>query len=235
MRRLRILMSAVILSAPAALAEVSPAPAPVTPSTPAPSEEPPPEEATKTAPTPAEMDAALAPKPSDIGIGDPNAKVKWVEYASSGCPHCAHLSLEVIPTLKTEYMDTGKVYYVLRDFPLDGVAAAASLIARCLPKEKFYPFMEMLFAEQDKWHSPEVKDLKGAILAMAAKGGLSAEQAEACLKDQPKFDEMKAILSEAETVLGVASTPTNFVDGKKIEGAAPVEDFRKLFDEALAK
>lgn len=235
MRRVLVLLSFLALSAaPAALAQESPAPAPATPSTPAPPETPAPTES-KSAATPDQTAAALATKPGDIGIGDPNAKVKWVEYASSGCSHCADLSLKVLPELKAEYMDTGKVYYVMRDFPLDGVSAAASLIARCLPKDKFYGFMDILFAEQANWHSEEVKDFKAALLAMAEKGGLTNEQAEACLQDQAKFDEMKAILEEADTVLGVQSTPTNFINGTKIEGAAPADHFRKAIDAELAK
>lgn len=235
MRRSRAVLAALALAAAALMTahgEDAPAapPAPEAPATPAP-----PPEAPKPPATPEQIAAALAPKPGDIGIGDPNAKVKWIEYASSGCPHCAHLALEILPTLKSEYMDTGKVYYVLRDFPLDGVAAAASLIARCLPKDKFYAFMDILYAGQDQWHSPEIKDLKAAVIAMAAKGGLDEKAAQACLADQAKFDEMKTILTEASDVLKVESTPTNFFNGTKLEGAAPIEDFRKALDAELAK
>lgn len=217
-----------------ASAEDAPAPeappAPGAAATPAPEAAPP-----RPAASAEQIAAALAPKASDVGIGDPNAKVKWIEYASSGCPHCAHFSLETLPQLKKEYMDSGKVYYVLRDFPLDGVAAAASLIARCQPKEKFYGFVDQLFADQKDWHNPDVKDLKAAVIAEGVKSGMTADAVNACLNDNAKFDEMKAILKEADEVLAVNSTPTNFINGTKLEGAAPIEDFRKALDAELAK
>lgn len=177
--------------------------------------------------------AALALKDTDIGIGDPNAPVKWIEYASSGCPHCAVLSLEVLPQLKADYFDSGKVYYVLRDFPLDNVAASATVLARCVPRDKFYPFMEKLFANQAKWHGPDATDIKGAILAIAAEQGLDEAGAEACFKRQELLDQVINGMKEAETVLQVNSTPTSFIGGEVIVGAMAADDFRKVLNKEL--
>lgn len=177
--------------------------------------------------------AALAIKPTDIGLGDPNAPVKWIEYASTGCSHCADLALKVLPALKAEYIDSGKVYYVLRDFPLDNVAAAATVIARCLPGDQFYPFMDKLFANQAVWHGPETTDPKAALLKLAAEAGLDEAGVDACLKRQDILDVIVANVTEADSVLKVASTPTSFIGDEVVLGAAPIADFKAILDKAL--
>lgn len=184
---------------------------------------------------PVTKDQALAPKPEDIGMGDPNAPVKWVEYASAGCGHCAALTLETLPQVKAAYIDTGKVYYVLRDFPLDNLSLGASVLARCLPKEKFHPFMETVFTRQKDWRGPEVTEPGRVLIAMAVEAGLSQEQADACLEDRALFDRIIATREEAASVLGVNSTPTSFINGEATVGAAPFEEFQKLLKTALGE
>ncbi len=161
---------------------------------------------------------AMAIKPADIGIGDPAAKVKIIEYASSGCPHCAHFALVDLPQIKTAFIDKGQVYYVLRDFPLDNVAAGASLIARCLPADRFYPFMDTLFQQQDVWHSPSTADPLAELKKLAQTAGLDGPAVDACLKDQENFERLKAGVQEASDILDINSTPTIFIDGVKTEG-----------------
>lgn len=217
---------AAIMSTPmqigAALADVPPPPAETTPT---PSEAP-----AEPAPT---KEEALKIRDSDIGIGDPNAPVKWIEYASAGCPHCADLSLKVLPQLKADYIDSGKVYFVLRDFPLDNVAAAATVLARCVPRDKFYPFMEQLYADQMKWHNPDVADIKGAILSIAAGFGLDEAAAEACLNRQDLLDQIVKGMDEAEKVLKITSTPTSFIGDEVVIGTASVAEFKAALDKAL--
>ena len=120
----------------------------------------------------ADVRAVLALTPDAIGMGDPNAPIKLIEYASSRCRHSEAFHIETIPSIKKEWIDKGLVYYVLRDFPLDGVAAAASLIARCLPRERFYPFMDLLFRNQPAWNRGEVADFRVALAALAGQAGL---------------------------------------------------------------
>jgi len=174
-------------------------------------------------------EGALALKPDDIGMGDPNAPIKMIEYASSGCPACAAMAMQTIPKLKTAYFDTGKVYYVLRDFPLNPVAVGASLIARCMPKEKFYPFMDLLFANQKLWHSQETTDPKEALIELARRAGLSREATEACLKDQTIYTRLSEIQKEAVDVLKVQGTPTTFLNGEQFEDAPTFEAFDAKF------
>lgn len=214
-----------------AFADVPPPPPDATPVQPSPAptgEAPKPDEA----PLPSKAEV-LAVKETDVGLGDPNAPVKWIEYASAGCPHCADLSLKILPQLKADYIDSGKVYYVLRDFPLDNVAAAATVLARCVPREIFYPFMEKLFADQAKWHSPDVADIKGAILTIAAGFGLDEAAADACLKRQDLLDQVVKGMTEAEKVLQVGSTPTSFIGDETVVGTVSVGDFKAALDKAL--
>jgi protein-disulfide isomerase len=165
----------------------------------------------------------------DIGLGDPNAPIKLIEYASSGCGHCAAFTIETLPKIESEWIDKGIVYYVLRDFPLDNVAAAASVIARCLPKERFYPFMDILFRNQQVWHSPETADPKEALIELSRRAGLSREDVESCLKDQSALDRIQKTRDEASNILQVNSTPTMFINGEMIEGAAAYSEFETKF------
>lgn len=176
--------------------------------------------------------AALAPKPDDIGIGDPKAPIKFIEYASAGCPHCAAFAIGVMPEIRKNWIDTGKVYYVFRDYPLDGVAATASMIARCQPKDKFYAFMDILFQNQQFWHTNE-RDPKEALIELSRRAGLSREQVESCLKDQAMLDRITKSREEATTALKVDSTPTMFINGERIVGAANYGEFDAKFKAAL--
>ncbi|MFT3809122.1 MAG: DsbA family protein [Micropepsaceae bacterium] len=208
--------------------------APPPPEAPAATAEPAPAPTAEAVDPAAAKAAALALKERDIGIGDPNAPVKWIEYASAGCPHCADLSLNILPKLKAEYIDSGKVYYVLRDFPLDNVAASVTVIARCLPREKFYPFMEKLYASQPQWHSPDAADPKSVLLGFAAEQGLDEAGVDACFKRQELLDEMIAGMEEAEKALSVNSTPTSFIGDETVVGVLPPEKFKEVLDKALA-
>jgi protein-disulfide isomerase len=87
----------------------------------------------------------------DIVMGAPTAPVTIIEYASMTCPHCAHFAVEIFPKLKEKYIDTGKAKYMMREYPLDGLAAAAFMLARCAGPDKYYPMIETLFAQQQKW------------------------------------------------------------------------------------
>lgn len=174
---------------------------------------------------------ALALKDHDIGMGDPNAPIKLIEYASAGCGACAAFHIQVMPKIKEEWIDKGHVYYVLRDFPLDFVAAGASMIARCLPRDGFYPFMDILFRNQTEWHKQE--GAIDALATLARRAGLSRSQVESCLKDQTVLKQINASRDEASNTLGVEATPTLFVNGEKVAGAAAYAEFDARFKAAL--
>ncbi len=187
--------------------------------------------------SPAASDAAKAEalkvRPGDTTLGDADAPVVIVEYASSGCSHCADFHTKTLPELKANYVETGQVLYVFRDFPLDNLAAGASLIARCMPEEKFFGYMDALFRNQATWRTND--DPLGKLTGLAEPFGFGRSDIDACLKDEAKLKAMQAARDEAMNVLGVVSTPTLFVNGEKIEGAASFEEVKAVVDRQLAE
>src|SRR6516165_21952 len=124
----------------------------------------------------------------DIVMGSPTAPVTMIEYASMTCPHCAHFTVETFPKLKEKYIDTGKVKYIMREYPLDGLAAAAFALARCAGPDKYYPMIETLFAEQKKW---AVKDPLPPLLAIAKQAGFTEQSFRACLDDKALLEKIQ--------------------------------------------
>lgn len=173
---------------------------------------------------------AADPRLQDIALGRADAPVTVIEYASLTCPHCASFHANVLPALKTEYIDTGKVRLIFRDFPLDQLALAAAAMARCAGPERYYNFLEVLFAQQRSWASSA--DARTALLQIARLGGLSAQQVEACWADQAVTDYILKSRLEAVEKFKVESTPTLIVNDRKIAGVPDIAEFRKLLDQA---
>ncbi len=153
--------------------------------------------------------------------GNPKAPVTFIEYASMTCPHCARWQQEVLPKLIAGYVDTGKVRYIFREFPLDGAARMASALARCQKGDAFYAIVDLLFHDQPEW----IKDANGDgqiskedIVAnldqIAAKANMAKPQAEACMNDPKNFAIVDANAMEAQTKYNVNSTPTFIVNGE---------------------
>jgi protein-disulfide isomerase len=155
----------------------------------------------------------------DIALGDPNADTVIVEYASMTCPHCAHFYDEVFPRLKEKYVDTGKVRFIFREFPLDGLAVAASMLARCAGNDRFYPMVDGLFETQETWAIPGA-DGKDKLKLIAKQAGFSEESFETCLADKELFDKIVAVRKKAHEDYGVDATPAFFVNGKRLDGIA---------------
>jgi protein-disulfide isomerase len=179
-------------------------------------------------------DADLSPAGplGDQVMGADNAPVTIVEYASMTCPHCAQFQAKTFPKLKERYIDTGKVRFIFREFPLDPLAAGASMLARCADKEKFYPLIETLFQQQTKW---AVEKPIPQLMAIAKQAGMSEQTFNACLSDQKMLDAMQAEQKRATEKFGVNSTPTLFVNGKKHVGGVSIEDMAKAIDSFLPK
>ncbi len=171
------------------------------------------------------------PLPDQV-LGAAEAPVTIVEYASMTCPHCAHFHETTYPELKAKYIDTGKVRFIFREFPLDPLAAGASMLARCADKEKFYPLIETLFQQQTKW---AVEKPIPQLMAIAKQAGMSEQTFNTCLSDQKMLDAMQAEQKRATEKFGVNSTPTLFVNGKKHVGGVSIEDMAKAIDSFLPK
>ena len=163
----------------------------------------------------------------DMALGPADAPVTIVEYASMTCPHCAAFNATVFPKIKAEYIDTGKIRYVFREFPLDIKAAAGAMLARCIAKDdagKYFAVVDLLFRQQNDW---VVKNTTDTLTRIGKQAGLSAQAVDGCLKDQALLDKITADQKYAGEVLKVDSTPTFFVNGEKIKGETSFEEFDK--------
>jgi protein-disulfide isomerase len=163
----------------------------------------------------------------DMALGPANAPVTITEYASMTCPHCAAFNETVFPKIKSEYIDTGKIRYVFREFPLDIKAAAGSMLSRCIAKDdagKYFAVTDMLFRQQNDW---VMKNTTETLTRIGKQAGLSQQQVEDCLKDQGLLDKIAADQKYASEVLKVDSTPTFFINGEKIKGETSFEEFDK--------
>src|SRR5580692_3899994 len=169
----------------------------------------------------------------DMALGPADASVTITEYASMTCPHCAHFSETVFPKIKSAYIDSGKVRYVFREFPLDIKAAAGSMLARCIAKDdapKYFAVIDLLFRQQNDW---VVKNTTETLTRIGKQAGLSQQQVEDCLKDQTLLDKIAADQKYANDVLKVDSTPTFFVNGEKIKGETSFDEFSKRINSLL--
>ncbi len=174
------------------------------------------------------MEQLLKPGPLPENIkGAEAAPVTIIEYSSMTCPHCAAFHKETLPILRSEYIDKGKVRYILREYPLDNLAAAAAMIARCAGKEKFFAFVDALYATQQKWAGRGANP-REELFKLAQQVGFTKQKFDDCLNDQKLLDGLSEIRQRASKEYGVRSTPTFFINGKKLEGARPIEDFEKL-------
>jgi protein-disulfide isomerase len=149
-----------------------------------------------------------------------------IEYASMTCSHCQRFHADVYKPFKEKYIDTGKVYFIFREFPLDPLALAASALARCAPKERYFPIVDLLFDTQRSWAF--VEDPKTALFNVVKQAGFSQDSFNACLTDTKISDGIDQVRTRASEKLGVDSTPTFFFNGKKESGEITLEEIDKL-------
>jgi protein-disulfide isomerase len=167
----------------------------------------------------------------EIALGPADAAVTMTEYASITCPHCAAFNENVFPKIKAAYIDTGKIRYVFHEFPLDPLAAASSVLSRCIAKgdsEKYFAVTDMLF-KQD-WS--KVTKPRETLNLVGKQAGLDERQVETCLKDDTLFNGIVASRINAAK-LGVNATPTFLINGEKIVGMTPFEEFDRRFKALL--
>ncbi|MBJ3778861.1 DsbA family protein [Acuticoccus mangrovi] len=172
---------------------------------------------------------AADPLPDKV-LGSEDAPVEIIEYASMTCPHCANFHETTFPALKKEYIDTGKVKFVLREFPFDPLAAAVFMIANC-SGDRYYDVVDLFFEKQREW---AVRDgALGKIRSLAMQTGMTNQEFEACLTNQQLLDGINAVKDNGYESLGVTATPTFFIDGEKLEGDRSINAFRELIDSKL--
>lgn len=185
---------------------------------------------------PAEVPVAELMKPTDlpdIALGSADAKVTVVEYGSMTCGHCAHFANDVFPDFKKKYIDSGKVRYVFREFPLDNLASAASMLARCAGGDKMLPLIETFYAKQADWAFVQGNPVP-KLFDIAKQAGFTQESFDKCLTDQKLLDQITAERTRASDTFGVNATPTFFINGKRLMEAPSVEAFDKVIGPLLA-
>ncbi|HUO93717.1 MAG TPA: thioredoxin domain-containing protein [Rhizomicrobium sp.] len=172
----------------------------------------------------------------DHTLGSPKAPVTVIEYAAPMCPHCAHFDMNVFPDFKREYIDTGKVYFVFRVYPLGAPDVAVEAMAQCLPKENYFSFIDMMYRNQSQW-DPDgytIPDIHGALVHMGAIAGLTSAQVDTCIGDQAAQQRIQQVGTDAQARYGVYQTPSFIIDGR-LANPVTLEDMKAILDPELAK
>jgi protein-disulfide isomerase len=151
----------------------------------------------------------------DRTMGSPKAPIQIVEYAAPTCPHCAHFDMDVFPLLEQNFIDTGKVYYILRIFPLGPADVAAGAMARCLPPDQYFQFLDLLWRNQDKW-DPEfrVPDVHAGLVSIGRIAGMTSDKVDSCIANQAVSQKIAQIGQDATTTYGINSVPSFIVNGQ---------------------
>ena len=182
------------------------------------------------------VDKLMAPgELPDITVGKKSATVTIVEYASMSCPHCAAFHKNVLPKLKEKYIDTGKALLVMREFPLNEVAVAVSMIARCAgDNDKTAALIDVYFDQQDKWLVRG--DIVPKLLDLAKQAGFTKESFDKCLADEGLYKKLVKQRDVASKQFGVSRTPSFFINGKAVKGnIMNIDTFAQIIDPLLKK
>ena len=181
-------------------------------------------------------------KPTDMVHGSANAPVTIVEYASMTCPHCAQFQKDIIPKLNKDYVDTGKVKVVFREYPLDGAARMASAVARCLSGDQYFSFIDLLFKNQMNWikdfdnnNQLTREDILQGLTEQGRFAGLSREKVQSCADDPKNLALVDANWMEGQTKYNVNSTPTFIINGTSHAGEIPYDELQKILDPLVKK
>jgi len=175
----------------------------------------------------ADSDALLP----EMAVGSPDAPLTMYEHSSLTCGHCANFHRDTLPEIKKAYIDTGKLRFVFRDFPLGNLAYAAALLPHCAGPQRYFGFLEVLFRTQETWAGS--KDPLNELKKVARLGGLSAEDFEKCLANQALFTAIRDRAAADSKAYDIEATPTVRIGDQQIIGGQPFDAFSKVIDEAL--
>ncbi|MCB1510193.1 MAG: DsbA family protein, partial [Hyphomicrobiaceae bacterium] len=166
----------------------------------------------------------------DVTEGNKSAKVTIVEYSSMTCPHCATFHSGVYPQLKAKYVDTGKVYFVMREFPLDNLAAAVSMLARCAGGDKIPAMVSLLFQTQPQWRT---RNPVPELQRITKQAGFTQATFEKCLDNPDMLAKLARQRDKASSEFGVDATPSFFINGKRYRGAPTLDGLSAAIDPLL--
>lgn len=165
-------------------------------------------------------------------LGNPDAPVVLIEYASATCPHCAEFHEKLLPQIKAEYVDTGKVKFIFREFPLDNNALAVFMLVRCLPEDKFFVTTDLLFRRQQLW--AKAQDPGAEVAKIMNMAGMDKAAFEACLKKEDLAKTLVDYSQKSAKDFGIKGTPALFVNGEYVDGHKDMNDVKKALDAAIA-
>jgi protein-disulfide isomerase len=174
---------------------------------------------------------ALAAEPSEQTLGDPDAPVTIIEYASLTCPQCAQFHNEVLPDLKERYIETGRVQLIYRDFPLDERALMAAALAHCAGPDRYFGFLDVLFETQSGWARAD--DGVGALKKLGKLGGMSDEQMDQCLADEQLANGILQTRLDGQNEHQVSSTPTLVINGEVYPGSRSIDALSEVIEPLL--
>jgi protein-disulfide isomerase len=178
-------------------------------------------------------------RPDDHTLGNPRSNVILLEYAAPTCPFCAHFNETVLQRIKTEYIETGKIFYIFRTFPINPTDGAVEALARkCLPADKYFRFLDLMFRNQDKWDPDghQIDDVHGAVVQMARIMGISPADADRCMTDKQELERINQVAADAVNTYNIHSTPTLILNGTVVEGTeATWEGLKAKIETLLAK
>jgi len=174
-------------------------------------------------------DLLTAPDEGDMTLGPDTAKVTVVEYGSASCPHCAAFYKDTFIKLKADYIDTNKVRFIFREFPHNDQGLAAFMVARCAPKEKYFPLLDVFFTTQATW----VPDAMNQLKNISQQAGMSASDFEACLKNEKVAKAILDVREKGSKKYGVSGIPYLFVNGKVFEGETTYDAMKAVIDPLL--
>ena len=185
--------------------------------------------------TPIYGESALDITEKDFVIGNEDAKITIIEYASLSCSHCADFHVNTLETLKKEYIDTGKIKMVFRDYPFNYPALLGSMVLRCIPENYRYDYMNALFKLQTDWVNKKNKKTIQELYKIMQSGGMTKEEYDACIYNTELENEILEGVMEAQNQFNIKSTPSFIINGKLVEGNKSIKEFRQIIDKILSQ
>ena len=171
--------------------------------------------------------------PEDRFMGRDEASVTVIDYSSLTCPHCADFHTQILPIFKKNYIDTGKVKFIYRDFSVDPVATAAAMLARCISQEMYFPFLDVLFSNQKTWS--RASKPRQSLVKLARLSGLTETDVNQCLSDATLLDDLNAMKNEAIGRHGIKATPSFIIGGRTYVGVTSYDALASLVETELQK
>ena len=171
----------------------------------------------------------------DFVMGDPKAPVTIIEYASMSCSHCASFHNNTLGLIKEEYIDTGKVKFVFRDFPYNYPALLGSMIMRCVSPKVRYDYTNALYLLQKTWVLRENAETTQELYKIMQSGGMTREDFDACITNVDLENKILEEIIAAQKEFNIRTTPSFLINGKLIEGNKPIKDFRQIIDKILSE